>query len=173
MMEPSISARVAAATEPDPALEATLYDYIGNDYTTALFPNEASWVRYYYNQVDLNDDGTDETLVLLTGSLFCGTGGCGLLVLQEDSGAYDIVADIALVTPPLLVSEVPNDGWRDLIVFVAGGGAEGGYRVLRFDGTSYPANASIAEPLTTPVSVTAYLDNDLSTDKGFLLRPEP
>lgn len=41
--------------------------------------------RYAYARVDLNDDGSDETLVYLMGPFFCGTGGCTLQVFAADS----------------------------------------------------------------------------------------
>ena len=106
--------------------------------------------RYTYHPVDLNGDHQDEVLVQVLGPMTCGTGGCTTLILQESADsngannpAYDVVTQMSVVNFPVIVSDRTSSGWSDLLVMVSGGGAQPGYRQLKFDGQSYPSNPSI------------------------------
>ncbi|WLR54542.1 hypothetical protein LC048_19260 [Mesobacillus subterraneus] len=123
-------------TEPNPALE----DAFSKEFALKRGEDE---VRYYYNEIDLNGDGVPETFVYLTGPVVCGTGGCGGLVVERANGSYKVRSRFSLVRTPVFVSDSKTNGWKDLIMFVAGGGIEPGYRILRFDGKTYPLNPSI------------------------------
>ena len=104
--------------------------------------------RYFDARVDLNGDGREEVLAYVAGPMVCGTGGCPLFVLTPDDGAYKPVARISIVQVPIRVSTQSTQGWRDLVVGIAGGGIPAGNAVLRFDGTTYPSNPTVppAEP---------------------------
>jgi hypothetical protein len=99
--------------------------------------------------VDLNDDGQDDALVVLTGPEWCGTGGCTLLVLAKQGDGFRVVSKSTLIQTPLLVSETRTKGWRDLIVEVRGGGMA----ALKFDGTGYPSNPSTQPALGANVQL--------------------
>ena len=55
------------------------------------------YVRYYYNRVDLDDDGTPEAIVYLVGSYTCGTGGCTAVIFTPTGQDYRLVSRLSLV----------------------------------------------------------------------------
>jgi hypothetical protein len=95
-------------------------------------PDSRQQSRYIYNEVDLNDDGTPEVLVGLVGLFFCGTSGCTVAILSATDSGYVTHSDISSVHLPIIVSETKTHGWRDLILWVAGGGAEPGFAIARY-----------------------------------------
>lgn len=95
--------------------------------------------RFYFAILDLNGDGRAEALVYLVGRWWCGSGGCPLLVLAADRGSYTVVTRILITRPPIRVLSTTSNGWRDIAVWVQGGGIQHGYEAeLRFDGKTYP-----------------------------------
>lgn len=127
---------INSETEPDPEIESAFSEEFG-------LKRGKDKVRYYYNRVDLNGDGVPEIFVYLTGPLLCGTGGCSGLILERGNGGYTVKSRFSLVKTPVFVSETKTNGWKDIIMYVAGGGIEASYRVLKFDGKTYPLNPSI------------------------------
>ena len=101
--------------------------------------------RFESGRIDLNADGTPEVLVLLTGPDFCGSGGCSLAVLTESAGTFTQIGDLSLVRAPIGAFESRSEGWRDLAVYIAGGGLEdaGMARVPFVDG-AYAGNPTVA-----------------------------
>lgn len=81
-----------------------------------------------------------EALVYLAGPLWCGSGGCRLLVLApEPDVGYIVVGHVATVRLPIRVLKNRTHGRNDLVVFVEGGGVIPGYNArLAYDGKSYP-----------------------------------
>ncbi|HXJ39706.1 MAG TPA: lysozyme inhibitor LprI family protein [Bryobacteraceae bacterium] len=99
--------------------------------------------RYSLAWIDLNEDGKSEALVHLVSNGWCGSGGCNTLVLAQDANSWRIVANITITRPPIRVLSARSNGWRDIGVWVRGGGVTTGYEaVLHFDGRTYPANPS-------------------------------
>jgi hypothetical protein len=94
---------------------------------------------------DLNNDGNREVLVYLSGSpVWCGTGGCTLLILTPQGNSYSLVTDMSVTRPPISVLPTTTNGWRDLGVWVQGGGIVNGYDVvLKFNGKTYPENPTM------------------------------
>jgi hypothetical protein len=88
---------------------------------------------------DLNDDGRDDAIVLLSGPKFCGADGCTMLVFRGTDQGFILVSATAIVMAPIRVSANSVDGWRSLIVYAKGKGDV----VLKFSGTHYPANPSV------------------------------
>jgi hypothetical protein len=88
---------------------------------------------------DLNDDGRDDAIVLLTGPKNCGADGCTMLVFRGTDQGFTLVSASATVMAPIRVSANSVDGWRSLIVYSKGKGDV----VLKFSGTHYPANPSV------------------------------
>ena len=132
-------------------------------------------VRYYYNRVDLNGDGSFEAIVHLVGPSICGTGGCTTLILQPAPNGYRLVSTITVTRTPIIVSPQRTRGWSDLIVYVTGGGITRGYYVaLRFDGRTYPDNPTVLRALRSKAGIRgkAYLADEVSTATGIVLRPE-
>ncbi len=109
--------------------------------------------KYQMEIIDLNEDGYDDALVLLTGPMWCGTGGCTLLIFEGLKESARFVSDSSLVRGPITVSTSKTKGWRDLIIRVSGGGAVPGKVALKFDGRKYPLNPSIQPRLDPDTTV--------------------
>ena len=114
------------------------------EYADCPRPDDPGALRYIASSTDLNGDGKLEAVALVLGREACGSGGCTAFVLTDTGSKYRLMARITTVSAPIGVSIRRSTGWRDLIVKVAGGGAEAGSRVLRYDGKNYPDNASLA-----------------------------
>jgi len=97
--------------------------------------------------VDLNGDSTLDAVAILTGSYWCGTGGCTMLVFQGEDKHFMFVSSSTLVRPPVTVSETKTNGWRDLVLTVSGGGMPAKTVALKFDGKKYPLNPSVQTAL--------------------------
>jgi hypothetical protein len=105
---------------------------------------EDKTTRYSSATVDLGGDRVRETVVDVSGQDWCGTGGCHLLVLKSNGSSYEIVGRTAATRLPIRLLESKTNGWRDIGVWVQGGGIRPGYEAqLSFDGTSYPRNPTI------------------------------
>jgi hypothetical protein len=115
-------------------------------YDSCPTPDDRGALRCLTGRIDLGGDGRLEVLALVLGPDACGSGGCTAFVLQEGADGYRVVARITQVSAPILAEAGRTEGWHDLIVEVAGGGAKAGPRLLRFGGGSYPTNASLAPP---------------------------
>jgi putative lipoprotein len=106
--------------------------------------------RYAAAFADLNGDGVGEALVYVIGPTVCGSGGCNLLVLQRSRTGWLLVTQMTITNPPIRLLPTGRHGWRDLGVFVAGGGFRGHEAVLSFNGRSYPTNPSVPPARATP-----------------------
>ena len=122
-------------TQSDAALVAALREeYAADDYGD---------FRYFLKWFDLNEDGEPEAIVYVVGPRVCGTGGCPTHIFVRREGGYKPVSTIVLTRPLIIASQRRTHGWRNLIVFLAGGGILHGYYVeLPFDGSTYPESAS-------------------------------
>jgi hypothetical protein len=126
-------------------------------------------IRYLYNRIDLDGDGREEVVAYLTSS--CGTGGCSMLILRAMGDGYSLISRHTIVNNPVVVSTTKTNGWRDIILYVAGGGAKPSYNVLKFDGSAYPRNPSTAPelPSGTIVSGAAIVADKISPEVGIVL----
>jgi hypothetical protein len=97
---------------PDPTLEMAILkdDPISSSSSTRVN-------TYRYAKVDLNGDASPEVVVHLTGSSFCGTGGCTTLIFQQLRGQYQLMGRISTSHAPIIVSGNTSNGWNDLIVY--------------------------------------------------------
>jgi putative lipoprotein len=102
---------------------------------------------YVVSLHDLNGDGSQEALVLLTDTDWCGSGGCTLLVAQQRGLAWHLISKITLVRPPVIALERKRFGWQSLSVIVGGGGVATHPVSLDFQQGRYPSN-----PTALPVS---------------------
>jgi hypothetical protein len=156
-------------TSADPEIERAIVRAIGDQATA-----QDGEIRYYYNRVDLNGDGSFEAIVHLVGPSICGTGGCSTLILQPARNGYRLVSTITVTRTPVIVSQQRTRGWSDLIVYVTGGGITRGYYVaLRFNGRAYPDNPTVLRALGPRAAIRgkAYLADEVSTATGIVLRP--
>ena len=100
--------------------------------------------RYLYAFVDLDGRGKRDAVVYVTGQSWCGSGGCTVLVLTPEASSYRVVSKILIARPPILLLAARSNGWRDLGVWVQGGGIRRGHEYgLPFDGKGYPTNPSV------------------------------
>lgn len=154
-----------ANTLDSPALEAALRRELAG---------RVAGVRYLYNQIDLNGDGRSEVIAYLLGRSLCGSGGCTMMVFQPTGqGTYRLVSRHTVVNAPIVVSDATTQGWRELVLYVAGGGAQPTYHVLKFDGKTYPRNPSMAPTVRQGTIVTgrAVVANRLQPGVGFVIKP--
>jgi hypothetical protein len=110
-------------------------------------------------QIDLNGDGHQDALVLLQNPiLFCGTGGCTMLVFKGTQSGFEFVSRSSLIRGPVLISDTKTHGWRDLIVEVSGGGIAPKHVALKYTGRKYPLNPSTlpALPKNQPLKGTKF-----------------
>ncbi len=130
------------------------------------------YIHYYYNRIDLNDDGKPEVVVYLVGSYSCGTGGCTTLILTPKGRDYRLVSELSLVRDPILVTPEKTTGWKNLVIRVSGGGMKPQYSRLRFNGRTYPGNPSVELAVAPNSTLTgiAIVANAFSAP-GIVLRP--
>jgi hypothetical protein len=126
---------ISAQTESDTTLVTEL---------RKLYSNDDGDIRYFLKWFDLNGDDTPEAIVHVAGPQVCGTGGCDTHIFARDGNGYKLISTIGLSRPRIIASPVRSRGWRNLIVFVAGGGVlSGHYAELRFNGKTYPDNPTV------------------------------
>ncbi len=94
--------------------------------------------------VDLNGDGLNDTLVLITDARYCGSGGCLLLVFEGTAGGPKLISKSTITKPPVRVAQQRVLGWRSLLVDSGGTGTV----MLDFDGNRYPSNPSMQRHAT-------------------------
>lgn len=135
----ALLASTTAAAPAEPELTSFL-----RSYTTKHMGGAGTLPVYTIARTDLDGDGKREAIVYVSGPDWCGSGGCNLWILTPHAGAWQMVTSTTITRPPIRILETRSHGWRDISVFVAGGGILPGHEaVLRFDGSSYPANPSM------------------------------
>ena len=147
-----------AQTEHNPELAAVIAETYG------IPQEEWSGTRYYYDYVDLNDDGVDEIFAVVMGMCTSGSGGDSALIVQPAAG-MTVSQQFTLVRAPILVSDQLTNGAHDLIFLRSGGGSEPAFvRLTCTDGIySNPADAEILETLEG-IAGTAILCKDAAED---------
>ena len=99
--------------------------------------------RYYYDRVDLNEDGTEEILAVVVGEYTECDGGDPAVILEQNAQGYQVLESFAYVRTPVYVSDAMSDGWHDLI-FPAHGGEEGtGFRGFHYQDSVGYQNANM------------------------------
>lgn len=94
---------------------------------------ELSETRYYYNYVDLNDDGTNEIFAVVIGDYTEIASGDPALILWEENDTFGVVESFEGIHTPVMISNQLTNGWHDIIYQQYGGGTEDGYRVCRYN----------------------------------------
>jgi heat shock protein HslJ len=149
-------------TEADPKIEAAILE-ASPDYTKEVVGVEGGTGpgRYLCSRVDLDGDGRDEVFVYTLGSIFCGTGGCNLLLFTETEDGLSLVNEFPISRTPVIVSPERTGGWNDLIRRESGGGAPASYVRHTFDGERY------VEKERTPADTTPEGRNVLAGEFTF------
>lgn len=91
--------------------------------------------KFIVSEYDLNDDGEKEIFVRLTGSYFCGSGGCTALLLNKNG---ELITSFTVVGYPVFAAETKTKNWKDLVMF-----SNGKNHLVKFTGSKYPSNPSI------------------------------
>lgn len=100
---------------------------------------------YQTRLYDLNQDGIDDAVVLLSGMEWCGSGGCTLLVFQGlANGSFQPHSKMTVSSTPIYALSSQTQGWRDLSVYTRGLGQV----ILKYNRKSYPSNPSLASKYT-------------------------
>ncbi len=159
---------VSFQTEPDAKLETAILR-ASPDYTADVVTVGSGEARYIYSRGDLNGDGQDEIFVLLLGSIFCGTGGCNLLLFTETEQEYSLINNFPISRAPLIVTDEKTNGWNDLIRRESGGGAPTSYVRYTFDGQQYVERERL--PANPTPDGKKYLTGDYTFNDGIPLQP--
>jgi hypothetical protein len=100
--------------------------------------------RYIAAFRDLNGDGTPEAIVYVISQGLCGSGGCNTFILQQTGDSWKVVGNVTITRPPIYVLASSSHGWRNIGVWVQGGGIQPGYEAeLPFDGRAYAHNPTL------------------------------
>ncbi len=93
--------------------------------------------HYFYNYLDLNDDGKDEIFVMVAGPYTSGSGGSSALLLSENGGKLHIVQEFTLVNEPVIISDKLENGYHNLIIpYYSESKTQ--YSVLKYKNGAYP-----------------------------------
>jgi hypothetical protein len=103
-------------------------------------------LRYLSSRVDLDGEGTPETLALVVGSYACGSGGCTLLIFRDTPGGLEPIAESGLFQSPLRRLERRSGGWAELTMPATSDGVNSGVMELRFEGGSYRFTRAATPP---------------------------
>ncbi len=95
--------------------------------------------KFIFFEFDLNEDGSKEIFVGLTGPYFCGSGGCTQFILDAQG---EVVTQFTVSDYPVVISTDRSNGWNDLLIF-----SDGSYHTVKFDGKTYPGNPSVLPTL--------------------------
>lgn len=157
-------------TLPDSALEDAIRA-AEPAYTRAIVDvgGGTGQARYVYGRVDLNGDGRSEVLVYLLGSVFCGTGGCNMLLFTASPDGYQLLKSFTTSRLPVVVLGRVSKGWSDIAFLRSGGGVPGAYVRFGFDGKRYRQLGTL--PGDRVPAGRPQLVGDLTFDKGIPLRP--
>ncbi len=162
---------IYSETAEYPELAAYIIEYYG-------IPEEyQSETRYYYNYMDLNEDGTQELFVAVVGEYTSGSAGDNVLLLQEQEGAFLLLEAFTMVRTPVIISDSMTEGWHDLIFPVYGGGIDPGYVICYYSSEGgYQTEANVfVEELEETLTGDQILSNNLidDLDKGNYLTLAP
>lgn len=112
--------------------------------TKAVYEYTKEEVGFEVAFADLNNDGIDDSIVLLEGANWCGSDGCTLLVFEGlENGEYQLASKSTVASAPIYVLEATSHGWSDLSVYTSGKGQV----ILKWGGSNYPSNPSLQPTL--------------------------
>lgn len=134
--------------------------------------------RYYYNYVDLNEDGKEEIFsVVISDELEVSDGDPVLLLLTEENGVFSVIEDFGTVHTPILIRETMTNGWHDIELRIYGRGLEDGYLICHYNpaGGYQTEDNEFLDEIENPVSGVQILSNNLidDMDNGRYLTIEP
>jgi hypothetical protein len=155
---------IYAERQPNPALARAILQELPGYTCEQAAASDGSEIRYFYTFADLNQDGTEEAIAYLVGSYTCGSGGCTAMIFDVQNGEYTLNSYLTLVQSPIVMANTKTNGWHDLVLSVSGGGAEPNHHVLRWDGTDYGSNPSMAPLWNQALQGKALLADSITAD---------
>lgn len=116
--------------------------------------------KFQYYKVDLNNDDKDELFISFQNSYFCGTGGCTMLLLDNE---FELITRFS-PTRALYIKDEMQNGWNILSTKI-----EGKWRNLIYKNETYPSNPTIVEISNNPPSTHARIlfDNAANKSKSY------
>ncbi|OKH39435.1 hypothetical protein NIES2119_06780 [[Phormidium ambiguum] IAM M-71] len=154
---------VLSENSQDLALERAIVRSLGG---------ETKFTRYYYNRVDLNDDGKHEVIVYLVTPDSSNTHEYPILIFQPEGKGYRLVSHIGYGAAPIIVTEQMSYGWKDIVIHSKHQG-ESNYWFAQFDGEQYlggvHSGRSYEVPSNIAISGMAYIADDVTIDSGLEL----
>lgn len=122
--------------------------------------------RYYYNYVDINDDGVMEIMAIVIGKYTeSGNGDPAVILSVGDAGEFTVLEAFPSVQTPVTISEQTTNGWHDIIYYAHGGNEESGYRICRYSPQGgYKTELSEIVKELEPVGGRQILSNNLIDD---------
>lgn len=111
----------------------TLKVLLKDDLSKNLIPNENR--KFIIFEYDLNDDSKKEIFVGLIGGYFCGSGGCTMLLLNNQG---KVITDFTVTDYPVIIDSNKTKGWKNLIIMSGGKN-----HLVRYNGSKYPSNPSV------------------------------
>lgn len=134
--------------------------------------------RYYYNFIDLNDDGAEEIFAVVVGDYTSGSGGDSAVILKkEPNGALSVMESFVFFHTPVIISDKVTNGWHEIIYPVYGGGIDPGYIICHYsEEGGYQTEANeVVEELPEDIRGIRILSNNLidDMDKGNYLTLVP
>ena len=91
--------------------------------------------KFIFFEYDLNGDSKKEIFVGLTGPYFCGSGGCSIMLLDNQGNE---VTNFTVSDYPVVIDNNKSKEWKDLFIL-----SNGKYHTMKFDGKKYPSNPSV------------------------------
>ena len=72
--------------------------------------------KYYYNYVDLNNDGSDEIIAFVVGPSTTGSGGSSVLIAEKQNDSWNLKQTLNLINQPIIISDNLENGMKEIIV---------------------------------------------------------
>ena len=164
--------RQLSETEPDTRLEKAIIVYCG------IARQNRRQIHYFYNYADLNGDGRDEILVLVTG--LQGNQSGGTLLWLEKGPSYHLLQSFADIQAPVLITaDIMGSGSRRGLLLLCGSSDTQqssseipnnlALYVCGTDGTYSRKQDADPEAVLDAAGTTAVICNDLEPDYGVSL----
>jgi peptidoglycan hydrolase-like protein with peptidoglycan-binding domain len=134
--------------------------------------SNTNFTHYYYNRVDLNNDGKYEVIVYLVTPNASNTKEYPILIFQPEGQGYRLISHLGYGTAPIIVTEQMSYGWKDLVLHSKHRG-ESNYWFAQFDGEQYLGGVHSGNyyevPSNTAISGMAYIADEITLDSGLEL----
>jgi hypothetical protein len=92
--------------------------------------------KFLLDSADINNDGKQEFFVFLQGPYFCGSGGCTMLLFNNNA---ELLSKFTVTSTPVEIANTESHGWKNLVLL---SGAK--KHLIKNDGKKYPSNPSVA-----------------------------